>query len=81
MVLLLLSARSSAATTYFVGGKGSDSATGLSRAAAFRTLQHAADVTQPGDTVYALNGTYSNATPEGPVLNITNPGTPEHWIT
>jgi hypothetical protein len=81
MVLLLLSARSSAATTYFVGGKGSDSATGLSRAAAFRTLQHAADVTQPGDTVYALNGTYSNATPEGPVLNITNPGPPEHWIT
>lgn len=81
MLLLLLSARSSAAKTYFVSGRGSDAATGLSRAAAFRTLQHAADVTQPGDTVYALNGTYSNATPEGPVLKITIPGTPEHWIT
>lgn len=78
---LLLLPTCSEATTYFVSGKGSDADTGLSRKGAFRTLQHAADMTHPGDVVYALNGTYSNGTPDGKVLNITTPGTPGHWIT
>lgn len=71
----------SEATTYFVSGNGRDAATGLSRTTAFRTLQHASDMTHPGDIVYALNGAYSNVTPEGAVLNIAVAGTPEHWIT
>ena len=69
------------ASTYFVSGKGNDAATGLSAKTAFRTLQRAADLTRPGDTVYALNGTFSNSMPEGRVLKITMPGTAEHWIT
>ena len=69
------------ANTYFVSGRGNDAARGLSAKTAFRTLQHAADITRPGDIVYALNGIYSQLTPDGKVLKITTRGTPEHWIT
>ena len=67
--------------TYYVSGTGSDSADGLSMATAFLTLQHAADLTQPGDTVYVMNGTYTNSCPSCAVLGISNPGTPNSWIT
>ena len=56
--------------TYYVSGTGNDSSDGLSQATAFRTLQHAGDLTQPGDTVYAMNGTYTNSFPSGDVLDI-----------
>jgi hypothetical protein len=68
--------------TYYVSGTGSDSNDGLTTATAFRTLQHAELLTQPGDTVYAMNGTYTNticATCD--VLDIYNPGTATNWIT
>lgn len=67
--------------TYYVSGTGSDSANGLSQATAFLTLQHAADVTQPGDTVYAMNGTYTNACASCDVVDISTPGSPSAWIT
>jgi hypothetical protein len=69
------------AVTYYVSGTGSDSANGLSTTTAFLTLQHAESVTQPGDTVYAMNGTYTNSCPSCAVLDITIPGTPNNWIT
>ena len=46
-----------AATEYFVAPSGSDSASG-SLAAPFRTIQHCADVAQPGDTCTIRAGTY-----------------------
>ena len=67
--------------TYYVSGTGSDSANGLTIATAFQTLQHAAGVTQPGDTVYVMNGTYTNSCSTCDVLDITIPGTPSGWIT
>jgi hypothetical protein len=69
-----------AGKTYYVSGTGSDSADGLSQATAFRTLEHAAGLTEPGDTVYAMNGTYTNSFPSGDVLDISTPGTPANWI-
>jgi hypothetical protein len=69
------------AVTYYVSGTGNDSADGLTIATAFLTLQHAANVTQPGDTVYVMNGTYSNSCPSCDVLDITIPGTATNWIT
>jgi hypothetical protein len=48
------------AATYYVSGTGNDANTGLSTTAAFRTIQHAADLTNPGDTVEATNGTYAS---------------------
>ncbi len=71
----------SPAVTYYVSGAGSDSADGLSIATAFLTLQHAADLTQPGDTVYVMDGTYTNSCPDCPVVAINNPGAPNNWIT
>jgi hypothetical protein len=81
--LLVLALHASAsASTYYVSGDGSDGANGLSAKTPFRTLQHAADLTEPGDTVYAMSGVY--ALPEqhssGAVLFITRSGTAENWI-
>jgi hypothetical protein len=67
--------------TYYVSGAGSDAADGATIATAFRTLQHAADLTQPGDTVYAMNGVYTNACASCDVLDISTAGTEKAWIT
>jgi hypothetical protein len=70
-----------AAVTYYVSGSGSDSNNGLTTSTAFLTLQHAESVTQPGDTVYVMNGTYTNSCSSCDVLDITTPGTATNWIT
>lgn len=70
-----------ASVTYYVSGAGSDSSDGLTPATAFLTLQHAADLTQPGATVYAMNGTYTNSCAGCSVLDISIPGTSSAWIT
>jgi hypothetical protein len=62
------------ATEYYVAGSGSDSNDGLSAATAFRTLQHAAGLVAPGDTVWVMNGTYDPVT-------LTTSGTSTSWIT
>ena len=69
------------AVAYYVSGTGSDSANGLTPSTAFLTLQHAADMTQPGDTVYVMNGTYTNSCTGCAVLDISIPGTESNWIT
>jgi hypothetical protein len=70
-----------AGMSYYVSGSGSDSNDGLTTSTAFLTLQHAESVTQPGDTVYAMNGTYTNSCAGCDVLDITIPGTASSWIT
>jgi len=45
------------AADYYVDTSGSDSDSG-SYSSPFRTLQHAADIVAPGDTVHVRNGTY-----------------------
>lgn len=79
--LLLCALHIALAATYFVSEKGSDRASGVSLRTSFQTLQHAADLTVPGDTVFVMNGTYTNATPTAPVLKIVTPGKPASWIT
>ncbi len=45
---------------YYVSAlSGSDSNDGLTTNTAFRNIQKAADLTNPGDTVFIMNGTYS----------------------
>jgi parallel beta-helix repeat protein len=67
-------------TTYYVSGTGQDSNDGLSKKTAFRTLQHASDLTKPGDLVLVMNGTYTKRASEGNVLDIHNAGEPENYI-
>ncbi|MGN9809597.1 choice-of-anchor Q domain-containing protein [Micromonospora sp. BQ11] len=64
----------------YVSGNGNDQADGLTPATALRTLQRAADLTQPGDTVVIGDGTYS-APGRQFVLGIRRSGTPSKWIT
>lgn len=45
--------------TFYVSVTGNDSNSGTSRSTPFRTINHAADVCLPGDTVYVLPGTYT----------------------
>ncbi|MCC5643848.1 choice-of-anchor D domain-containing protein [Nostoc sp. CHAB 5824] len=59
-----------AGKTYYVSGTGNDKSDGLNEKAAFRTLQKAADLVQAGDTVYVMNGTYTNIYPN--ILSISD---------
>ncbi|MBW4453103.1 MAG: choice-of-anchor D domain-containing protein [Nostoc indistinguendum CM1-VF10] len=59
-----------AGKTYYVSGTGNDKNDGLNEGAAFRTLQKAADLVQAGDTVYVMNGTYTNIYPN--ILSLSN---------
>jgi len=70
-------------TTYYVSSStstASDSNSGLSTSSPFKTIQRAADLTNPGDTVLIMNGVYKNAYPQGQVILITRSGTANAWI-
>ena len=56
--VMLFSAATAMATTYYVSASGSDSNNGISPDAPFLTIRKAAGVTNPGDTVYVTDGTY-----------------------
>lgn len=75
-----LISRISTATTYYVSNNGNDRNSGLSTSSAFRTLQRAANLTNPGDTVLIMNGEYKNRPQDGAVLNIKRSGTANAWI-
>ncbi|MBD2513690.1 right-handed parallel beta-helix repeat-containing protein [Nostoc sp. FACHB-973] len=76
----LISAITAAPTTYYVSGSGNDKNSGLTVSSPFRTLQRAADLTNPGDTVLILNGEYKNSPQAGAVLSIKRSGTANAWI-
>lgn len=63
------------AVTYHVSPTGSDTDDGLSTSTSFKTIQHAADLTIPGDTVYVMNGTYSNEFTWQDLVKISRSGT------
>lgn len=71
------------AQTWYVSSTGNDNNDGKSEKTAFRSLQKAADIVQPGDVVLVGNGNYTN-TDKGngsAVLNITRSGKDGAWIT
>jgi hypothetical protein len=79
-LVLPLGHRSYAAgTTYYVATNGNDSNRGtLSQP--FRTIQRAANIVNPGDTVIVKDGVYQ-APGETAIVNIRRSGTPGNWIT
>jgi hypothetical protein len=79
--LLLFFAGYSHATSWYVSPSGSNTTTGLSTSVPFRTLQYASQQTAPGDTVFAMNGTYTNSTPGTAVMTVWTSGTANAWIT
>lgn len=70
----------SAGVSYYVSGSGNDGADGRSEGSAFRTLQRAADLTNPGDTVWVMNGTYTRNEVNTDILGITRSGQPDNYI-
>ncbi|AVH67109.1 S-layer homology domain-containing protein [Nostoc sp. 'Peltigera membranacea cyanobiont' N6] len=66
--------------TYYVSGTGNDKNSGLSTSSAFKTIQKAADLTNPGDTVLIMNGVYTNIPNTGSVVSIKRSGTANAWI-
>ncbi|HLM83627.1 MAG TPA: DUF1565 domain-containing protein [Candidatus Bathyarchaeia archaeon] len=70
-----------AATTYYVATNGNDSNPGTSTAP-FATIQKAADIVNPGDTVIVRNGIYAySGADDGYLLNINRSGTESAPIT
>lgn len=71
------------AQTWYVSGTGNDVHDGKTAKTAFRSLQKAADLVQPGDVVLVGNGTYTSddKANNSAVLNITRSGRPGAWIT
>jgi hypothetical protein len=67
--------------TYYVSVNGNDGNTGLGPepSKALRYIQTAANKTNPGDTVYVMNGTYWDN--GNPILTITRSGTANAYIT
>jgi formylmethanofuran dehydrogenase subunit A len=58
VMLLLICCGSLPAINYYVTPWGNDSYSGVSWDSAFATLQHAADIVNAGDSVFAANGEY-----------------------
>ena len=57
------------ATNYYVSSaSGNNGFSGLSLSSPKQTIQAAADLTFPGDTVFIMNGTYNSTS--GPVLTL-----------
>ncbi len=80
--LLIALPQVAAAASYYVSPtNGSNSHNGLSASTPFRTIQYAEGLTKPGDTVYLMNGTYTNDAPGDNVLMISVSGTAAAPIT
>ncbi|QBE61909.1 right-handed parallel beta-helix repeat-containing protein [Pseudoduganella lutea] len=74
------------ATEWHVAPNGDNSRDGRTPATAFRTLQHAESVVQPGDVVLLASGDYpsdpaSDRADGSALLKITRSGRPDAWIT
>ena len=81
LVMFILMTSPGYSTNYYVSEKNSNSrSNGLSPVKAFRNLQDAARKTKPGDTVFVMNGNYTNACPACNVLDIINSGSKSKYI-
>lgn len=63
---------------YYVSPAGSNSNDGLSPETPFLTIQHAANLTYPGDTVHVMPGTYAAAPHSDRFVHITRSGAYDH---
>ena len=86
LITMLLSPISLPAAVYYVSGSGNDNNNGLMTNSAYRTLATAVYGLNPGDTLFAMNGIYTNSdytapAPSAPVAAIQRSGTSNAWIT
>lgn len=67
--------------TYYVSPTGNDANTGLSSAAAFRTIQRGGDLLQAGDILQLAGGDYIQPDSSKAVFRIKRSGNAGAWIT
>lgn len=80
-ILLVLSAHSWCwANNYFVSPQGNNRNAGRSSNMSKQTIQAAADLTAPGDTVFVMNGVYTNDCPTCAIAQLTRSGTSSAYI-
>ncbi len=79
-LILLICFSNATATNYYISPSGSDSNDGLSESTPFKSIQKAADIVLPGDTVLIMNGIFTNDAPEGSVATITRSGNNQNYI-
>ncbi|WP_197076774.1 right-handed parallel beta-helix repeat-containing protein, partial [Hymenobacter terrenus] len=71
---------SSGANSLVTGVNAIGGGRGLSPSLPFATIQYAADLTLPGDTVFVRQGTYTGQFSFNPTLEVTRPGAAGAWI-
>lgn len=83
MILSIFVITFARAQVWYVTGAGNDNNDGKTEKTAFRTLQKAANLVQPGDVVYIGNGIYTknDISNNSAVLLIKRSGKPDAWIT
>jgi len=64
--------------SYYVSPGGNDSNSGITESTPFKSLQKAANLTMPGDTVFMMSGTFLF---QGTNLTIKRSGNADAWIT
>ena len=79
-MILLLSYNISAKNYYIDAKNGNKRNNGLSVSKAKSIIQDAANLTRPGDTVFVMNGTYTNSCSNCSVVNIPNSGNKRKYI-
>jgi len=68
-------------TTYYVSPSGSDSNSGT-QSSPFKSIQQAANIVNPGDTVIVQSGTYQTTDPNKyAIVSLNRGGTASQWIT
>ncbi len=68
-LLFLVASGEAFAATYYVSPTGSDSSSG-SASAPFKTIQKAANIVNPGDTVIVKDGTYTDTDSDDYVVEL-----------
>ena len=71
---LLAPAQAAAPRTYYVSPTGSNGNAGTIATKPLKTIQYAAGLTNPGDTVMVMNGTYTNDAPGDNILFVDRSG-------
>ncbi len=81
VTFLVLNVSPLLAINYYVSIlSGNNSNNGTSPTSAFSTIQKASDISQAGDTIFIMKGTYLN-TAQNAVLTHKKSGLPSKWIT
>jgi hypothetical protein len=80
LVLLLLSCPALGKNYYVSSKHGSTKFNGRSSSNPKKTIQEAANLTKPGDTVFVMNGRYSNECESCNVVEVPRSGSRQHYI-